>query len=299
MAEFRAVLVLGLMGALVLPGCAVGLMERDIALDRDLDAEDLAFIRDIKADSAAKQFKEAELEIRIGGRTVTNAGGDRGRHLWVFPVFARRKTVVVDGSMVAASAANEVPAVFPGLSLFFGLRHEAAASFSSADGTVLTRASFVEFNPLARVAVSKKNHTLRGWEFTLVKGLFGVGSSAYGPYIQFFWFLKFGEGADYSHQNQVKTTIRAIEPAAEPAQPKSRGSTGATGLPRGRSSRSRNGLLSYRGPNSGAFVVNGLLVCPSCHSPVRIIAFGCLIEVRNCRPRQTVAGGARATRMRV
>lgn len=212
-----------------LSGCAVGLMERDIAMDRDLDAEDLAFIRDIKADSTAKQFKEAELEINIGGRTVTNAGGDRGRYIWVFPVFARRKTVVVDGPMAAVSMANEVPAVFPGLSLFLGLRHEAAASFSSADGTLLTRVSFVELNPLARVAVSKKKHALRGWEFTLAKGLFGVGSSSYGPYMQFFWFLKFGEGANYSQQNQVKTTIRAIVPA----EPKSGGSTDATGAAAG------------------------------------------------------------------
>ena len=221
----RILLFLSAACLLILPGCAVGLMERNIPVDRDLLAEDLVFVRDIKADGAGGRFKEAELEIRLGGLSVTNADGDRGRYLWVFPVFARRKTVVVQGPLVAVSTASEVPAVFPGLSLFLGLRHESAASFDSANGTMQIKASFVEINPIARVAVSRRKRVLRGWEVTLAKGLFGVGSSAYGPYMQLFWVWRFGEGGDYSHQNQVRTIIRAVKPA----EPKSGNSTDATG----------------------------------------------------------------------
>ena len=62
-----------------------------------------------------------------------------------------------------------------------------------------------------------------------MKVRFGVGSAADGPHVQCWWCLKSGEGADYSHQTQVKTTIRAIEPA----EPKSGGSTDATGAAAG------------------------------------------------------------------
>ncbi len=208
----RGLWLLGFCCAILLPGCAVGLMERDLALNRDLRAEDLAFIHDIKTDAAAKKSKDADIEIQLGGRHINNADGDRSRFLWVFPVFARRKTVVVSGPVAAGSTASEVPAIFPALSLYLGLRHESGASFDSADGTRLATVSFVELNPLARVAVSRDKRVVSGWEFVVGKGLLGVGSSAHGPYMQLLWFFRLSESGEKGQQNQIKTIIRVVEP---------------------------------------------------------------------------------------
>ena len=221
-----AVLLLVLFAASGLPGCAVGLMEHDIPMDRDLRQEDLAFIREIKADAAGRKLRDAEIDVHIAGRKLTNSDGDRGRYVWVFPVFARRKTIVVSGSAAAVTAANEVPALFPGLSHYVGLRTETGARFSETDGISQARVTLVEINPLLGIAVSRKRQALRGWQFTLAKGLLGVGSSAYGPHMQLLWFFRFGESGDYSKQNEVKTIIR---PLATKGEQPSGASTDATG----------------------------------------------------------------------
>ena len=197
----------------VLPACTVGHIERDIGLDRDLDGSDLLYIARLRSERKADPHKAAEIEIRVAHLKVSNKQGDRSRYRWIFPFFAERKTLVVSGPTVAISTAYEAPAIFPGITFFLGLRHNAGTCFNTSTGVARVKASVFEVNPLVRFARSKEKHVTRGWEVTLGKGLLGVGSSVYGPYVQLLWFLKLGEGGYYSHQNLTETRIRPIKPA--------------------------------------------------------------------------------------